>query len=54
MAGRHEDVNRVGDSTRRESKFRCAPECDNEEAAPRATRAGRHEGVSHKACPEGE
>ena len=35
------------------SSFRCAPECDSEEAAPRATRAGRQDDVSHKACPEG-
>ena len=35
-------------------KFPCAPECDNKEAASRATRAGHHKGVSRKACPEGE
>ena len=35
-------------------KSRCVPECDNEEATPRATRAGRHKGVSRKACPKGE
>ena len=34
-------------------EFRCALECDSDEAAPRATRAGCHEGVSRKACPEG-
>ena len=33
--------------------FRCVPECDSKEAAPRATRAGRQEDVSRKACPEG-
>ena len=37
----------------REDKTRCAPECGSEEAAPRATRAGRHEDVSRTACPEG-
>ena len=30
-----------------------ALECDNEEAAPRATKAKRPEDVSNRACPEG-
>ena len=38
----------------REDETRCAPECDSEEAAPRATRTGRQLDVSHKACPEGD
>ena len=43
----------MGDPKRSEFGDRCAPECDSEEAAPRATKAERPEDVSDKACPEG-
>ena len=33
--------------------FRCAPECDNEEAAPRATKVGRREDVTREGLPRG-
>ena len=43
----------MGDPKRSRDGERCAPECDSEEAAPRATKAERPEDVSDKACPEG-
>ena len=43
----------MGGPKRSEFGDRCAPECDSEEAAPRATKAERPEDVSDKACPEG-
>ena len=43
----------MGDPKRSKFGDRYAPECDSEEAAPRAMKAERPEDVSNKACPEG-
>ena len=52
-AERPEDVSSKACPEGTREEFRCAPESDNKEAAPRALKVGRPKGDNCVACPEG-